>query len=114
MPLTRLARREWLGEETEGESMTIHHNYRLKLSEAERDFVDELAGIAFREAKVAGVPLDGSDHAERAVEALSTWIVASRPKPKPEPLPAPEPDPVIEPDDPDLEAHLALKGAGLL
>lgn len=59
--------------------MSIHKNYLL-LSAAEKALVDDTFGDAWKLAFVRGVPLDGGDKAERAVEAFATFIIASRPK----------------------------------
>lgn len=65
--------------------MTIHQNYN-QLTDKERDFVDELFSKAYPLARSMGVNLSGADEAERAVEAVATLVVRSRPKP-PEPKP---------------------------
>lgn len=66
--------------------MSIHKNYLL-LTEAEKKFVDEMFREAFhsnnlfivsREQRVK-IPLDNSDGVERAVEAIATWVIESRP-----------------------------------
>lgn len=58
-------------------AMSIHKNY-LTLTQVEKEYVDDLFSDAFKLAHVRGVPLDGGDKAERAVEAFATWVVESR------------------------------------
>jgi hypothetical protein len=57
----------------------IHKNY-LILTDAERAFVDAMFTHAYPEAREYGFRLAGDDRAERAVEAMATWVVESRSK----------------------------------
>lgn len=61
--------------------MSIHKNYLL-LTPEEKEFVDESFREMFRLASGAfnqeHIPLDGLDPAERAVEAVATWVIESR------------------------------------
>lgn len=60
----------------------IHKNYLL-LTVEEKTFVDWMFGQeTFHEAHIGGVPLNNGDPAERAVEAVATWVIESRPKVK--------------------------------
>lgn len=62
--------------------MPIHKNYLL-LTPEEKYFVDEMFREAFRFNIAIGwakLPLDNSDGVERAVEAVATWVIESRPK----------------------------------
>jgi hypothetical protein len=61
--------------------MTIHVNYE-KLTEKEKEFVDTQFKAIFYGAEIEGIALHGDDKAERAVEAMATWIIESRPSQK--------------------------------
>lgn len=65
--------------------MPLHQHYD-QLTEDERAFVDASFAEIFNDAKLEGIPLNGADPAERAVDALAKLILDSRPKveePKP-------------------------------
>ena len=60
--------------------MNIHAHYDC-LTTFEREFVDACFAEIFNDARLQGIPLNGTDPAERAVDALAKLIMVSRPKP---------------------------------
>ena len=66
--------------------MSIHKNYLL-LTPEEKDLVDGMFGDGFNEGRLNNIPLDNSDPCERAVEAVATWVIESRPKPQSQDVP---------------------------
>lgn len=63
--------------------MTDLHKHYNKLAAHECEFVDDVFADIFRAAKLEGIPLNGTDPAERAVDALARLVIESRPKPPP-------------------------------
>ena len=59
--------------------MTIHNFYN-KLTESERELVDDTLNFMFSASKSDKIKLNGADPAERAAEALAVFITESRPK----------------------------------
>lgn len=57
--------------------MSIHNNYN-KLTPEEQAIVDETIDYMFSTARTIQVFLNGADPAERAAEALATFVVESR------------------------------------
>jgi hypothetical protein len=57
--------------------MGLHHYYD-QLTDKEREAVDQMATVCFATARAYTMVLDGSDPAERAVDALSRWVIESR------------------------------------
>jgi hypothetical protein len=57
--------------------VTIHKNY-LKLTDSERVIVDTAIKRTMNVARDHGLHLHPMDAAERAAEALATWLLESR------------------------------------
>jgi hypothetical protein len=57
----------------------LHEHYD-KLNEEERALVDYAIEKMFRIARERDIPLSGDDTAERAVDALSLFVIESRTK----------------------------------
>lgn len=59
------------------ETGALHEHYD-RLTPEERKFVDDAARDLMTLARVSNIKLYGNDEAERAVDALSRWILASK------------------------------------